>query len=73
MLNQDNTRSRRCSMTTKSPITRESTGLSTATPPRKWTDYVSGTGPGFGGMDLDGAGGLIDSTGAGANYGYSLA
>ena len=53
MFRQDNTPSRRCSMTTKSRITRESTGLSTATPPQKWTDYVRGTGPGLGEHGLE--------------------
>ncbi|CAN7697606.1 Nramp family divalent metal transporter [Mycolicibacterium frederiksbergense] len=60
-------------MTTKSHIIRGASEAPTATPPRRWTDYAKGIGPGLlVSMAWMGAGDLIDSSVAGANYGYSL-
>ena len=58
---------------TKLRSTRDESLTPTATPPRRWTDYVKGIGPGLlVSMAWMGAGDLVDSSVAGANYGYSL-
>ncbi|MGE0218148.1 Nramp family divalent metal transporter [Mycolicibacterium sp.] len=60
-------------MTTKSRVARDLSETPAAVPPRKWTDYVRGIGPGLlVSMAWMGAGDLVDSSVAGANYGYSL-
>ncbi|ART74163.1 hypothetical protein BTO20_36490 (plasmid) [Mycobacterium dioxanotrophicus] len=60
-------------MTTKSRRAQDQSTMSAVTPPRKWTDYAKGVGPGLlVSMAWMGAGDLVDSSVAGANYGYSL-
>ncbi len=63
-------------MTTKPRIAHDQPAASTgptAIPPRRWSDYIKGIGPGLlVSMAWMGAGDLVDSSVAGANYGYSL-
>lgn len=60
-------------MTTESRVSAHKPAIPTARPPQRWTDYVRGIGPGLlVSMAWMGAGDLIDSSVAGANYGYSL-